>query len=195
MKTTILFCALFIHFLPVSGQPDKELRQRLDSVLYYTQQGRYEKVLDYTYPKMFMIATRKQMLDAMNSMLDDEDMRIRLDSVILDSIYPLFVVKEDIYCKVTHRMQMRMQFKETLDTADGTENGDELAILLKEQMEATATRYDKKNNTIVVSMEAAMMAIKPRSYGQWYFINLASDKKAMLRKILGDAVVEKLEPF
>jgi hypothetical protein len=188
----IFTCTLF-YLLTVSAslaQTDKRLTERLDSVLIATQKSDFDGILDFTYPKLFTIVTRPQMLTALKGALDADEFTTTIDSVKLKKVYPVFTIGKGSYAKIEHTMLTLMKFKEPLDTADA-EGGGFMLKMMAEQFGEQNVRFDKATNTIRLFMVADMVAIKDEYAKEWCFVNY--DPESQLTTLLfSEEVIEKL---
>ncbi|HMW26816.1 MAG TPA: hypothetical protein PKC51_09260, partial [Ferruginibacter sp.] len=74
MKRFLLSVLVLITSTTVThAQQDTALSRRLQEILGYTQLSEIDKILDYTYPKIFTLATRDQMKEQLLAALDNEE--------------------------------------------------------------------------------------------------------------------------
>lgn len=191
MRKTVFFLWLGL-ILSVAGksQQDARLLARLDSMLLVTQEMNLEKILDYTYPKLFTIATREQMADAMKSSFETEDFKTTLDSVKIGKVHPVFSTKEGQYAKITHTMLMRMHFNETIEE----EQSQAVIPAMEKEFGAGKVRFDKAKNTIVISLNSEIVAIKDEYATEWCFVNYDEDD-SLVNLLFSKEVIEKLKEY
>ena len=80
MNKLIAFLILSLVFTKnTAAQQDTALENRLNEVLKFTKVMNIEKVLDYTYPKLFSIATREQIKEAMLSSFETDEFSSTMD--------------------------------------------------------------------------------------------------------------------
>ena len=158
-----------------------------------TQLKDIDRILDYTYPKLFTIAPRDLVLKTMKETYDTEEYVVELDSVNIHTLFPVFRIDDTSYVKVKHTILMKMQFKEPQDTSDA-----ESANLLVQVMEGKYgkgnVRFDSKANSLNIFMISDMAGIKPAK-GEWTFLNLDEDNPAMLEMMFSKKVRDKLNEF
>jgi hypothetical protein len=184
----ILFILSFNKYS--AGQQDKELMDRLDSVLKVTQSKEFEKILDYTYPKLFTIITREQMVQELRSAFESEEFSVAIDSLKIKKIFPVFTTKDGQFTKIIHTMIMKMKFKEVIDSA--------LVEPMIQQMEqgfgSGNVRFDNATNSFIAKMVAEMIAIKDEFAKNWCFVN--NDEENNLADLLfSKEVNEKLHTY
>jgi hypothetical protein len=159
-------------------------------MLLVTGDMNLEKILDYTYPKLFTIVTREQMKEALKSSFETEDFSATLDSVKLVSILPVFKTKDGQYAKIKHTMLMRMKFKEEMDSADGNI----MIPLMEEGFGKGNVRFDKITNTVIAFINSEMVAIKDEFSPVWSFVNYDTEN-TMVTLLFSKEVIEKLKEY
>src|SRR5262245_27587905 len=122
MKTMFPGILLLLFGIAGHAQQDTALVNRVNEMLRLTQKKDLEKIMDYTYPKLFDIDPRELMIAAMKDVYESDEFSIEMHSVTLITIFPVFVISDTSYAKVKHSMLMRMKYKEPLDTNDMERN-------------------------------------------------------------------------
>src|SRR5258705_1026743 len=193
MKKIHLALLFFVFGIICNAQQDTSLAGRLNEMLKLTQMKDLNKVMDYTYPKLFTIAPREALIEVMRSTYDTDEFIIELDSLKVDTIYPIFKVNDSSYVKVKHTMLMRMKYKEPFDTAD--KEGKEFMVSQMEQKFGKGNvRFDPITNSLNIFMIPDMVGIKDKS-SNWTFINLDEDNPQMLNRLFSKKVLDKLKQF
>lgn len=189
----LLFC--FIGFGVVSySQRDTALVNRINAMLNYTKTKEYEKLLDYTYPKLFDFVPKETLVQSMKESFDTDEMSIELDSMKIDTIFPVFVIGDTSYVVAKHTMLMRMKYAEPFDTANA-ESTQIMVGLMELKFGAGNVRFDKINNSLNVYMKPDVVGIKAKSPGLWTFVNLNEDNPMMMDMLFNKAVIEKIKEF
>jgi hypothetical protein len=196
MRNRLIIAILgLISVLTAVAQQDKRLKERLDSVLMYTQQSKFASVLDFTYPKLFKIVPREQLMKTMNESMNTEEFTMSLDSVMVTKIHPVFTINNGSYIKINHTMLMLMKFKEPIDTAD-SESLDFMLGLLKNDYGEKNVRFDVANNTFRIFALSDLIAIKDEYSPEWSFVNFDSDEGSPLAPLIfSKEVLEKIKTF
>ena len=191
----ILLALLFSFFLlnQLAAQGDTALAKRLEEILIYTQKKNTEKILDYTYPKLFTIVTRSQMKEALDGMYNTDEFTIELDSLFIIKIYPVFTVEGKQYCKIMHNMFMYMKFKEVVDTVGKDSKANSMVELMGLNYGKENVSFDAKNNSLVIKSTPDMIAMKENN--TWYFSNYDEDNPAMIDLLFSKAVQKKYKEF
>jgi len=191
----ILLALLFSSFLlnQLAAQEDTALAKRVKEILIYTQEKNTEKILDYTYPKLFTIVTRSQMKEALDGMYDTDEFTTVLDSLFTIKIHPVFSVEGKQYCRIMHNIVMYMKFKEVIDTIGKDSEANAMVELMGLKYGKENVRFDVKNNSLVIKSTPDMIAVKENN--NWYFANYNEDNPAMIDLLFSKAVQKKYKEF
>jgi hypothetical protein len=191
MKKIFPFVILvFVFSIKARAQEDPQLLERLNLILKVTQQKDLEKILDYTYPKLYTIVDREQMQEAMKGMFETDEFVTTLDSVLLVKVFPVFTVGEGKYARVTHSMVMHMQFKKKQSEEEVTE----MIAGMEESYGEGKVRFDKVKNTMIISMLSVMLAIKDSFAAEWCFVNY-NEESPMASMLFSEEVMEKIKEY
>ena len=194
MKTLFLASLLFVAGLVSHGQQDTALVNRINQMLTLTQKKDLEKIMDYTYPKLFKIAPRELMIATLKETYDTEEFTIEIDSLKIITIFPVFVVSDTSYVKVKHTMLMKMKYKQALDTSD-MESKNMLVSILEQKYGEGNVRFDAAANSLNIFMKPDMVGIKDKTSNIWTFANLDDDNPALLEILFSQAVRDKLKQY
>ena len=191
MLKKIWFPLLFLA-LPFGGraQQDPVLLARIDSMLQLTETSQVNRMLDFTYPKIFTIAPREQLAEVLANNLNTEEYSSTLDSVKLMKLFPIFTIGDGQYAKLSHSMLMRMKFKEPVTDEQLAEGMAGMAEIFGKGN----FRFDKPNNSFVISMTSYLVAIKDSYSKEWTFLNYRDDDPT-IQLLLNDEVVNKLKEY
>ena len=193
MKSIFLGLSFVFFGIIVNAQQDTSLVSRVNEMLKLTQSKDIEKVMDYTYPKLFTIVPKETLITAMKSAYDTEEFTMEFDSVKIHTLFPVFVINDTSYVKVKHTMLMKMQYKEPYDTAD-KESREFMISLMQEKFGKGNVRFDPVANSLNIFMIPDMVGIKTKT-SNWTFANLDDDNPAMLNMLFSKQVLDKLGKF
>ena len=193
MKPISLSLLFLVFGIIGNAQQDTSLVSRVNKMLKLTQVKDLEKVMDFTYPKLFTIAPREALIELMKNTYETDEYIIELDSVNVVTIFPIFKINDTSYAKVKHTMLMKMKYKEPYDTAD-KENKELMVSLMQQKFGEGNVRFDPIANSMNIFMIPDMVGIKTRS-SNWTFANLNEDNPAMLNMLFSKQVLNKLKEF
>jgi hypothetical protein len=175
---------LFIGFFLLAtwgsaiSQSYPDLKKRLNEFMNFNREMNFEKVLDYSYPKLFTLSPRKDLLAFFDKMYNSDEFSIKLDSMKIDSIFPVFKSGEGLYAKVRYSMLMRMNFKSDsllIGNGDGGEN--KIVTAMKSQFGEDKVKSDRENKALDINVVSDMVAAKDRYAKEWCFVNFKEDDK------------------
>ena len=162
-------------------------------MLSFTQVKDLEKVMEYTYPKLFTIVPKEALITAMKSAFESEEFIIELDSVKILKIFPIFKIKDTSYVKVRHTMLMKMKYIQPYDSTQ-KEQKEFMASLMTQKFGEGNVRFDPVANSLNIFMTPDMAGIKYNS-SKWTFANLNEDNPKMLNILFGKQVLDKLKEY
>jgi len=196
-KSLIALVFFVMSISAVRGQVDAALTKRLNIVMASTEKSDFSTILDYTYPKLFKLIPRDQMLEASKGALDNELFVVSVDSLSIVKIFPVFVVEEESFAKVKLAMRMKMKFKEAVDTsdADNINQRKQIATMMESQFGEGNVRYDRLSDALIIKQVANHVAIKIKEDHQWYFVNFDEDNPTILNYLFSKPVIEKLATY
>ena len=178
---------------PAVAANDPSLESRLNEYMKSNQDLNFERMMDYIYPKLFEIAPKEDMIKAMNSFFDSKEMKVKMDSIHVTKIHPIFSMGDGQYAKVEYSMVMYMDFSPAEN-----EVGDSAQNKLVEK--SMATKYGDEN----VSLDSAgvlkirtgtpMVAVKDKYAKEWSFVSLKDDDP-MIHKLFTQEVLDKLATY
>ncbi|HEY8398403.1 MAG TPA: hypothetical protein VIK80_10700 [Flavihumibacter sp.] len=195
MRQLLIFSALAFT-VSVNGQSAYQsdslaMTKRLKEYLAISASYDFAGVVEYTYPKLFELVPREQMIELLKSTYDNPTMKISMDSLQVQKIHPLFKYQAGLYAKVDYYMVMGMQFRDTTMNDDALEGA---LAALQSQYGAEKVRLNKAQKRIDISVLTGMAALKDQPADQWTFINIQKDDP-LLSTLLDAALVQQLESY
>jgi hypothetical protein len=176
-KYLFLFCLLLAvsSGFSQSAKDSAELTSRLEIFMQYNRDMNFEKIMGYIYPRLFTIAPKEQIKEAMESGFNNDELTIKLDSIRIEKVYPLFASGNNRYAKISYSMLILMSPKQQDDSTDMNE----LVPVIQAQFGEENVRFDKKTNTLIIYQKVDMAAIKDELSPEWTFMNLKKDDPMM----------------
>jgi hypothetical protein len=190
-----LFLALLIAGIPIisNAQEDTSLVSRVNAILSFTQTKDLEKVMEYTYPKLFTIVPKETMIGTMKIAFESEDYTIELDSLKILKIFPIFKINDTSYVKVRHTMLMKIKFIDPYDSLT-KELKETMISFMSQKYGGGNVRFDPVANSVNIFITPDMVGIKDNS-SKWTFANLNEDNPQMLNRLFGKQVLDKLKEY
>jgi hypothetical protein len=191
MKKQIIFLLACILFTTISFSQDlNALKAEIQKTYDATIALNYDKILDYTYPKLYKLVPRDKMKEALIATFNGTDeMKVKILAVDPNFNYgEIKTIDDQKICLVKHDLSMELTLKETLEEEDV-----EMMIdLLKSTMETEDITFDKEKTTFKINKIATMIAISDElTNKQWRFLNKDKENKLMAM-LLNKKVVKEL---
>ncbi|HCQ13632.1 hypothetical protein [Flavobacterium sp.] len=191
MKKQIIFLLACILFTTISFSQDlNALKAEIQKTYDATIALNYDKILDYTYPKLYKFIPRDKMKEALIATFNGTDeMKVKILAVDPNFNYgEIKTIDDQKICLVKHNLSMELTLKETLEEEDV-----EMMIdLLKSTMETEDITFDKEKTTFKINKIATMIAISDElTNNQWRFLNKDKENKLMAM-LLNKKVVKEL---
>lgn len=191
MKKQITFLLVCILFTTISFSQDlNALKADIQKTYDATIALNYDKILDYTYPKLYKFIPRDKMKEALIATFNGNDeMKVKILAVEPNFNFgEIKTIDNQKFCLVKHNLSMELTLNEILEDEDV-----EMMIdLLKSAMETEDITFDKEKNTFKVSKISTMIAISDElTKNQWRFLNKDKENKLMAM-LLNKKVVKEL---
>ena len=172
------------------------MEQRLTEFMKLNEEMNLEKIMDYVYPKLFTIVSRKDLLQAMKDGFNSDEVKIDIDSMKLDKIHPTFEMDNASYAKINYSMVMLMDFKKAKDTTDKVdpEQNEFMRKTMAAEYGEENVSVDETTGVIKIKASSIMVAVKEQSDKEWYFVNL-KEEDPMMTKIFSKEVIEKIGTY
>ena len=186
---------LFLISIIVKGYPQfsgdsTELVKRLETFMQHNRDLDFDKLMNYVYPQVFTLASRDQMIQAMEAAFKNPELAMKMDSLRIERIYPVFAIGNSRYAKVLYSMRILMTPGQVGDSVDI--NG--FLALMQEQFGKENVRLHENLKTLIIKQQLAMAAIKDDSSKEWTFLNM-KDGDPIMEKLLEKSVLDKLNAY
>jgi hypothetical protein len=213
--TIFLFCACSSSKKKTADTgSDNALEQRLAEFMKVNDEMNLDKVMEYIYPKLFTLVARPDLEKAMKLGVDNEKVKIEMDSLKVDTLYPVFQMGKASYAKIKYSMIMLMDFH-TPDDSVATQSppskntginhsiGDDaypapqktlMVSLLAQQYGPLNVSLDNKTGLIKVRTINPIVAVKDEFAKEWCFVNL-KEEDPFIKKLFSPEVLDKLATY
>ena len=167
--------------------PDKaSLEQNAQKMMDFTMSKNYSALMDLTYPKIFDIVPREQMIEILTNMMNGDGFSITLlpaapnftfgDIKNIDGAY---------YSVLGHDLAMKMAFTIPM------EDPEMMVGIFKSQLQTDDVTYDKAQNAFTIKKRAQVIAIADASTnGKWTFVN--NDGSKLMNMLFSENVIKQL---
>jgi hypothetical protein len=186
MKLIATFFLSFTFFIATAQTGDTVLDKRLTAYMQLSKNLNVDKLMIYMYPRIFELATRKQLADALKTAYNSPDFTITIDSMSINNIDPIQKFAKGSYTLFDYfvRLKFKMLGDKTAEEATTMFEG------FQKTFGNENVTLNKGTNTIGIKQEKQALAIKDNySAGKWTFLGV--EKNPMIKKIIPAAIVAK----
>ncbi len=193
MKKTLLLLT-FLTVSLFSFSQDAALTARLNSFIKANDDMDLDLILDFTYPKVFTIAPREKLKEALEEGFNSEDVKVTLDSMQILKVFPAFTIGEGTFAKVKYSFNMFMTFKESENKENQQEENEFMLSMMSETYGKDNVSFDPVLKAIKIKVNSEMAAIKDEHTKEWCFMDLINNK-AMNEIMLDKTILDKLATY
>lgn len=173
MKNLILITSFLLASAVVKSQTaDAVLNKRLAAYIALSKDLKIDQLLNYMYPRIFEIAKREQLKEALENAYNNSSMEIKLDSLSLGKVQPILRFSKGSYTKFNYSVKMSM--KPLSDELKG--KNDQLLANLKKTFGNDNVSLEEATNTFWIFQSKEALAIKDNySKNIWTMIGLENN--------------------
>ena len=191
MKNYIIYLLLFFTALTINSQEkitdvtltNKQTKEVKDIFITYFNElsktpKEYNKILDYTYPKLFDAYAKDLMISQLKKSFGNPLFTITFDQIEFKEIKQSFSFEEIIYTKTIYKSIMSLKFKKEEDQSDTDFNEylDFMLVTYKNQFKDS--EVTKKDTTISIAGNKNMILIHDKKYNKpCYMIELLENNE------------------
>jgi hypothetical protein len=188
MKNIILaFFAVFISSLVFAqSNTDKEFNKQLDIYLRLNKELKFDEMMDYTHPRIFQLASKEQLTEALKTAFDNPNFSMSLDSIFITDISAPFIFENSNYRKIEYRMLAGIKFKDT-GFVSGKEDIDMMIKSLESGFQGGTVTYDESTRWFRINTKTIMFGIKDTTK-PWLFLGY-QENSPELKKIYPPEVI------
>lgn len=191
MMKKIFIAIVLLTAIPFFGQSVESLKSDCQKIYDATYNMDFDKILDYTYPKLFDIIDRESMYQVLDQTFQNEELRIRF--VHPNPSFTFSDIKEidgKKLCIIHYNNAARMIFEEKLSDNEA----EKLEESLKGAMTNKKITFEKSRNAFYMEGKETMIAVSDEhTQNKWRFINYDPSQKELLNMMLGEKIVSQLE--
>ena len=179
MKKLLILSCLLVLGKRGMAQADKDstaLAKRLDIFMEYNSKMDFEKIMDCIYPKLFTLAPKADIQASMEEAFTNENLSVKMDSLKVVKVYPLFNEGKNKYARVTYSMLMLMTPK--INEGDSI-NISSFLEMMQRRYGNENERLDKTGKTVIIFQKVDMASILDNLSPEWTFLNINKEDPAM----------------
>lgn len=189
MKKIIFGLVVLFHFTSFS-QNRETLKTDVKKMYEASYNLAFDEVMNYTHPKVFEMASREDVLTALEYAFDNETMRIRLIHTNPNFTYSeIKTIEGKSLCLINYTNAMRMTFENKL-------SGDEVETMKKsftDSGEYKVVNFEKDRNSFFLEGNSIIIAISDETtQGKWKFVNYSKTQAQLAEMLLGAKILKEL---
>lgn len=191
MKKFIIVLLLFLA-KPSLGQTLEQLKLDAFNLYKASFEMNFEKVLNYSHPKIFEVTTKEEMIKIFKTTFDNAEMKIRFVTVNPTFNYSkIQKIENTTFCVIKYVNSLKMTFVKKIS--------DDQLLDMNKAFQASkqykVINFEKENNSFLIESNSIMIAVNNEETNyNWKFINHDQSNQAITEYILGKEVVVKLIP-
>lgn len=223
MKLLTGIFLLLLCWSSASAQADKQvLEEKLNDYIRLTKAKDFAGVMEYIHPKLFEMAPKEMIIEAMEKVYSDPMQEMNFDDFSIAGISNVIKDKNVDYALVNYTYKLQLHLTEAFfeneeeEEEDEEEEGDEgddeeeegeedtvdaksevmqfMLTFFEERFGKERVRLDDATNTFHIDAASEMFAILDPAIGDWKFIENKEQYEAILNKIVPAKVRKKLKP-
>lgn len=148
----------------------------------------FEKMMDFTYPKVFEISPKDELVEIMANTFENDQMSIRIEKIDPKfSFEEIKKIDKHVFCKFSHDNKMKLTFKNDISGSE-----EMIVDMLKENTGATDVTYNEKTKSFYATLHVTVLAVADElTKNNWKFITLEKDK-GILNMMFSEEIIKQL---
>ncbi|MFY0593456.1 hypothetical protein [Roseivirga sp.] len=172
----------------LSKETQSDITKTVAAFIKSTINNDYEGVLKHTYPKLFTMASKEDMLASLQGM-EAMGLHMLVDEMGIKRIEALHETEKDQYALVNYTTKMRIGLSGQLAEPNAMASMEES---FKNTYGKDNVSFDEENKQFNVSGEKFMVLIKEEAYGpEWYIMEWNDEIPEVISALLSKEVIEK----
>jgi hypothetical protein len=183
----IFFLLFFSLSLGVYSQSaDAVLNKRLSEYMSFSKEMNIDRLMEYMYPRLFELAPREQLKEALEKAYHNPDIEIKLDSLAMGQVLPISKFSKGSFTKFSYTVKMRMK----LLSEEMEKSSDMILQSFKTSFGEANVSYDEVTKFFWVYQTKDAIAIKDNySKNAWTMLGLEKDQS--INKIVPAEIKKK----
>ncbi len=184
----IFLLLLAVLPLAANAQDKASLEKNANLMMEYTVKENYKSLMDLTYPTLFELFPKEQMIEMLPAMLKGEGYEISLLDTPPNFVYgDIKKIDGGSYVLVKHDVKMKMAFTEPM----GDDELQNMMPMFKQSMGTEDITFNKAENAFYIKKRAQMIGAADKLTGnKWTFLN--NDNPELLKKLLTENIIKGL---
>jgi hypothetical protein len=183
MKRLTFFVFILASFATHAQKTDDaHLDNRLQEYISFNKQLNFEKVMDYTHPKLFTIVPRKTVIKSLQEAFNGKEIKMSFDSMSVMSVGPVYKFNATSYRQIVYFMKMTVSLPDSSDL-DNQELAEYMVLSFEAAFPGKKIAIDAQNNSIIVAGTEKVFAVKDPTVADWMFLGYDKSKGDLNRRL------------
>ncbi len=187
---------LFISVLTISfstAQGQNNIEGAFMAYQKLLQESQFEASMQYVHPKLFEVFPKKKMLQVLKTMANNPMINSEIMEAEVLETSEVKEVEGSYYATLKYRTRIKMQL-----VTKGMQPNKKRILLNQmekafiEQFGEENVRFDKENDSFILSPVKDAVAISENGASDWKFIPVEKNQKLMMEKILPKEIAAAL---
>lgn len=188
MKHIATLFLSFLLFTNVIAQDQDAISKDAGSYFATLKSKDISASIDYLYPKLFDIAPREKVVEALKATLNDPSIEINFSNMVVSNVSKTVITEDVKYALISYSYVMAIKPLDAMDKKMEKQLLQSYCDLFGKSNVA----YDKESKTYTISMTTSMYAINAPGYNSWKFLENKNGMETILQKLIPESVIEQL---
>ncbi|WP_438965755.1 hypothetical protein [Flavobacterium sp.] len=192
MKNLKIFALSFFVFAlnSVVAQNQETLEKETNKMYEATLKMDFDKIIEYTYPKIFDLVPKDQLKGILQQTFDNDEFKMEFVAVNPNFEYgKVSKIEEKSLAIINYKVSMTMTFYEELEQ----ETIDLMINTFKAAGSYDEVNYDLDKKAFIIATRTKMIAVSDElTKKQWKFITYDKKNRKIAEMLLSDSILTKL---
>lgn len=197
MKKVLIF--IFFLFIAVTSSYGQDYKANIEKSFseYFRlmASGEFDKSMEYIPDDFFKVLPKQQMVAMMKQLMNSKEFEFRLTEGKIKTIKDSKVVGGKHYALFNYSNSMSMKFKE-LDTLQDKDTKAKKLNMIKDALKLKFgddhVKLNDQTSTFVIDVVKKSCAVSVDGLTNWKFINIETEQKGLLQKILPAEIIDEI---
>ena len=188
LRQVLVLVVVTFCILQCTSTLKNTFQNELDNYLLYSNSGEWDKLLDMTYPKVFELSSRDQMIESMKQM-EASGLKINTKKAEVKSVSEPIVVDEVYYAHLEYEGEIEFILSEEMKAQSGI-----IFSQLKDSYNEGEVIFAEDKGAFHIEAIKSMFAISEDNKKTWTFFEYNKNQKEYLKELFPEDVLNKFMP-
>lgn len=188
-KAFVFLLGMVISFSSFGqGQEVPGIKERVIAFMDLTNDKKYSEAFEYTYPRMFELVPKEQLVDVMKSM-DQNGLSLVIINPVITSYSEPLVEGTEKFVRIEYTADLKVDIA-TGSMFDNPAACDAIQGQFDSIYGKENVKWNKEAKRYDIVAKKAMLAIQPEG-GEWYLVEIRPDQMDLMKALFSETVIEK----